>query len=49
MDKLVLNLLLTLAAPNRQKWFWNHAGFAGGGAEPYEGGGVTVGVAVGKG
>jgi hypothetical protein len=48
-DKLSFNLFVSsLAAPNRQKLL-NHAGFVGGGAEPYEGGGVIVGVVVGKG
>jgi hypothetical protein len=48
-DKLSFNLFVTLlAAPNPQKLL-NHAGFTGGGAAPYEGGGVIVGVVVGKG
>ena len=48
-DKLSFNLFVTLlAAPDRQKLL-NHAGFTGGGAAPYAGGGVVVGVAVGKG
>ena len=47
-DKLSFNLFVTsLAAPDRQKLL-NHAGFTGGGAAPYDGGGVVVGVAVGK-
>jgi hypothetical protein len=48
-DKLRFNLVVSsLAAPNRQKLL-NHAGFAGGGAKLYKGGGVIVGVVVGKG
>ena len=48
-DKLSFNLFVTLlAAPDCQKLL-NHAGFTGGGAAPYEGGGVVVGMAVGKG
>ncbi len=48
-DKLSFNLFVTLlAAPDRQKLL-NHTGFAEGGAAPYAGGGVDVGVAVGKG
>ncbi len=48
-DKLGFNLFGTsLAAPDRQKLL-NHTGFAGGGAALYAGGGVIVGVVVGKG
>jgi hypothetical protein len=48
-DTLRFNVFVSsLAAPNHQKLL-NHTGFAGGGAEPYEGGGVIVGVVVGKG
>ena len=48
-DKLSFNLFVTsLAAPNRQKLL-NHAGFTGGGTTPYKGGGVIVGMVVGKG
>jgi hypothetical protein len=48
-DKLSFNVFVTsLATPYRQKLL-NHAGFTGGGAAPYEGGGVIVGVVVGKG
>ena len=49
-DKVTFNLCITLlAAPNRQKLFWNHTRFAVGGAKPYKGGGITVCVVVGKG
>ena len=46
----MFNLLSSLAPPNRQKApLLNQAGFVGGGAPPYEGGGATVGVEEGKG